>query len=92
MTHDSFGNVINPNLAEYKLPTIVDVPATIQTSIVEGYYGSGPYGAKGVGEANIVPPAAAVGNAVFDATGVRMRRLPMTPDRVSEELDRRKTS
>jgi CO/xanthine dehydrogenase Mo-binding subunit len=92
MTHDSFGNVINSNLAEYKLPTIVDVPATIQTSIVEGYYGSGPYGAKGVGEANIVPPAAAVGNAVFDATGVRMRRLPMTPDRVSEELDRGKTS
>lgn len=86
MLHDDSGLTVNPNLGEYKLPTIMDVPV-VEPIIVEGHYGSGPYGAKGVGEANIVPPAPAVANAIFDATGARVRRLPMKPERTLEALD-----
>jgi len=86
--HDEFGRTRNANFTDYKLPTIGDVPP-IEPIIVEGHYGSGPYGAKGVGEANIVPPAPAIGNAVFDATGVRIRELPLKPERVLEAIEQR---
>ncbi len=85
MIHDGAGNNSNPNFTDYKLPTIMKVPL-IEPIIVEGHYGGGPYGAKGVGEGNIVPPAAAVANAVYDATGARVRRVPLTPERVLASL------
>src|SRR5439155_24068811 len=81
-----FRLTVNTNMGEYKLPTIMDVPV-VDAIIVEGHYGSGPYGAKGVGEANIVPPAPAVANAIFDATGARVRKLLMKPERTLEALD-----
>ena len=84
--HDEAGSTVNPNFGDYKLPTIVDVPL-VEPIIVEGHYGSGPYGAKGVGEANIVPPAGAIANAVFDAVGARIRRIPLRPERVLEAID-----
>jgi CO/xanthine dehydrogenase Mo-binding subunit len=62
---------------EYKIPTATEIPK-IETFIVEGHYGEGPYGAKGVGEANIVPPAGAIANAIFDAVGKRVNELPVT--------------
>ena len=86
MIHDEAGLTVNPSFGDYKLPTIADVPP-IEPIIVEGHYGSGPYGAKGVGEANIVPPAGAIANAVYDAVGVRVRSLPMRPERVLEAMD-----
>ncbi len=86
MQHDEAGMTVNPNLGEYKLPTTMDVPP-VEPIIVEGHYGSGPYGAKGVGEANIVPPAAAIANAVFDAVGARVRKIPLKPERVLEAID-----
>jgi CO/xanthine dehydrogenase Mo-binding subunit len=61
---------------EYKIPTASDIPE-IETFIIEGHYGGGPYGAKGVGEANIVPPAGAIANAIFDAVGMRVHKLPI---------------
>ena len=64
-----------------------DVP-TIQAEIVEVPAPDGPFGAKGVGEAPVLAVAAAVANAVAAATGVRMRQLPMTPQRVWEALTR----
>ena len=84
--HDESGRTKNANFTDYKLPTIGDVPP-IETIIIEGHYGSGPYGAKGVGEANIVPPAPAIANAVFDAIGIRMRNLPLKPERVLEAIE-----
>ena len=86
MIHDEAGLTVNPSFGDYKLPTIADVPP-IEPIIIEGHYGSGPYGAKGVGEANIVPPAGAIANAVYDAVGVRVRSLPMRPERVLEAMD-----
>ena len=85
MLHDDSGLTTNSSFGEYKLPTILDVPM-IETIIVEGHLGSGPYGAKGVGEANIVPPAGAIANALADATGAHVNSLPLTPERVLEAI------
>ena len=79
------GQVLNPNLMDYRLPTAPDLPA-IETVIVEGEPSAGPYGARGVGEPSIIPTAAAIANAVADATGARIYRLPLTPEAVHAAL------
>jgi CO/xanthine dehydrogenase Mo-binding subunit len=76
------GRMLNPDMHGYLAPTVADVPP-IEALIVEDPYSNGPYGAKGAGEQVNVPTAAAIANAVFDATGVRFRRLPLSPDRVA---------
>ena len=58
----------------------------IDAIIVETNDPEGPFGAKGVGEPGLVPVAPAIANAIYDAVGIRLRRLPMTPDRVLEAL------
>jgi xanthine dehydrogenase molybdenum-binding subunit len=79
------GHVLNPNFADYKLLTSMDVPET-EPIIVEVPSGEGPYGAKGLGEPTMGPPAAAVGNAIYDAIGVRMHYTPMTPEGIFSEM------
>ncbi|GAC1313377.1 MAG: xanthine dehydrogenase family protein molybdopterin-binding subunit [Chloroflexota bacterium] len=83
--HFEDGRILNPNLALYKLPSTLDVP-NIQAIIVEEPSEQGPYGTKGVGEPPVVASAAAVANAVFDATGVQLSRTPLTPERVLRSL------
>lgn len=80
------GRVVNPTLMDYKVPTSKDVPFHMQTVIVESREPDGPFGAKGVGEIGLVPTPAAIANAIFDATGARLRRLPMTPERVLDAM------
>ncbi len=75
------GKIISNNLLDYKIPTAVDVPC-IQTIIVESNEPTGPFGAKGIGEAPIVPVAPAIANAIHDAIGVRVKELPITPERL----------
>ncbi len=75
------GRLRNPSLLDYRMPTALDVPR-IDTVIVETPVPNVPYGVRGVGEVPIVPPAAAVANAIARATGVRLCRMPMTPERV----------
>jgi CO/xanthine dehydrogenase Mo-binding subunit len=77
----SEGRVLNPNLLDYKLLTAVDMPP-VQPIIVECPSSTGPFGVKGVGEPPASLPAAAVANAVADAVGARVHRLPMTPEAV----------
>jgi CO/xanthine dehydrogenase Mo-binding subunit len=72
----------NPTLMDYKVPTSLEVPHEIHAHIVEHTEPEGPFGAKGVGEIGINVVAAALANAIAAATGARMRRLPMTPERV----------
>jgi CO/xanthine dehydrogenase Mo-binding subunit len=75
------GVMKNPNFTTYLIGTAADAPE-IQTHVLEGYEPLGPYGAKGAGEIVTLPTAAAVVNAIRDATGVRIRRTPATPERV----------
>jgi len=76
----------NPSLMDYKAPGFLDVPYEITSIIVEHPQPDGPFGAKGVGEIGLVPVAPATANAIFEAAGVRLRRLPMTAERVLRAL------
>jgi len=85
LLYDEQGQVRNPSLSDYRMPTAADVPQ-IETIIVEVPGSDGPHDAKGVGEPPIVPPVAAVANAVAAALGTRLYELPMTPERVWRAL------
>ena len=86
MQWDESGRLTNPTLMDYKVPTALDAPLEINPIIVEHAEPSGPFGAKGVGEPGLIGAAASIGNAVANATGRRVYRLPMTPERVLEAL------
>jgi CO/xanthine dehydrogenase Mo-binding subunit len=83
------GFVLNPNFHNYKLLTASDVPG-IHFYPVETEDPEGPYGAKGVGEAPLIPTAAAIANAVSNALGVEITELPVTPERVLKALSGKK--
>jgi CO/xanthine dehydrogenase Mo-binding subunit len=85
LAHDEDGRLVTGSFLDYALPVAERVPE-IETLVVEVPAPDGPFGAKGVGEAPVVGAPAAVANAVAAATGVRPRRLPMTPARVWEAL------
>lgn len=82
------GRIVNPNFMEYMIPTATDLPGEIVPVIIESRKGDGPYGAKGIGEPPIVGVSPAVANAIDDAIGVRIRELPITPERVVRALHR----
>lgn len=79
------GKVLTPDLARYEIPVSMDTPE-MRVFIVEDRNATGPYGAKGVGESALVPTLAAIANAVRDAIGRRIFRLPITPERVALAL------
>jgi CO/xanthine dehydrogenase Mo-binding subunit len=83
--YDSRGTLRNFGLLDYRMPTCLDLPA-IQTVIVEVPNPDHPLGVRGVGEVSIVPPMAAVANAIYQAVGVRMTELPMSPPRLLREI------
>ncbi|MGH8890010.1 MAG: molybdopterin cofactor-binding domain-containing protein, partial [Acidothermaceae bacterium] len=74
--------IVNPNIVEYRVPRMSDLPTKIDTMIAERGDGVGPYGAKGAGEGALNPMGAAVAAAVARATGHWPTRLPLTPERV----------
>lgn len=79
------GVQMNPNLTNYIMPTSLDMPE-VEVDIVDNYDPSGPFGAKGVGEPTLVPTAAAIVNAIYDAVGVRIHSLPATAEKVHAAL------
>lgn len=79
------GNFTNHTFLDYRMPTALDLPM-IDTVIVEVPNPGHPYGVRGVGEASIIPPPAAIANAIHQATGLRMNRLPMNPTAILEAL------
>jgi CO/xanthine dehydrogenase Mo-binding subunit len=85
------GQLLNPNLIDYRVPTIANLPEEFETILVESHNGPGPFGAKGTGEGGLLPVAAAIGNAVYRATGVRFYDLPLTPERVWRRLHESQT-
>ena len=84
--YDDGGDMQNPTLLDYRMPTSFDLPM-LDTILVEVPNPGHPYGVRGVGEIPIVPPLAAVANAIHDALGVRVSRLPATPDRLLAQID-----
>ncbi len=85
MEYDSQGQLLTGSWMDYAVPNIIQTPA-MEAVIVEVPSESGPFGARGVGEAPVVPTAAAIANAIADATGVRLKDLPMTAPRVLDSL------
>jgi carbon-monoxide dehydrogenase large subunit len=79
------GRITNGHLGDYKMPTMPDVPELITENVVTS--GPGPFNAKGIGEIGIVPTAGAIANAVADAVGAPLFRLPITAERVLELID-----
>ncbi len=79
------GRVVNGSFLDYKVPTALDVPCVV-TELIEQGDTTGPFGAKGVGEVPLMPPAPAIANAIFDATGARVRDLPISPERLYRAL------
>ena len=83
--YDDRGNVLNPNLHDYLIMTIKDAP-DIFSGIVDSYEPEGPYGAKEVGEGATLPVLAAVAHAIANATGVWIKELPITPEKILKTL------
>ena len=80
--YDDKGILKNASLLDYRMPTSYDVPFT-EIILVEKPNPGHPFGVKGVGEVPIVPPLAAVANAIYDAVGVRPSILPVNPRRLN---------
>jgi putative selenate reductase molybdopterin-binding subunit len=78
---DARGRMLNPRFWDYKVFTAADIP-DMKTILIPSHEETGPFGAKSVGEIAINGPAPAIANALFDAVGVRMYELPLTPERV----------
>ena len=83
--YDDKGTLRNTGLLDYRMPTCLDLPL-IETAIVEVPNPGHPLGVRGVGEVSIVPPPAALANAIYRATGVRMTETPMSPPRILKEI------
>jgi aldehyde oxidoreductase len=73
------------NLHDYLIPTIGDIPP-IESILIEDPAQEGPFGAKGIGEQALIPTAPAILNAIHDAVGIRLAKLPATPDRIRAAL------
>ena len=85
------GRVCNADLADYLIPTAKDIPP-IHVLFMESDDPVGPYGAKGIGEPSLIPVAAAVANAIYDATGIRFTEIPITAERLYLALKERQGS
>ena len=81
ITHDANGKMLNNSFSTYILPTTIDAPE-VDPIIIEHRYSEGPYGAKGFGEVPLMCVAPAVVNAIYNATGVRIRELPAKPEKI----------
>ena len=79
------GEILNPDFHDYKISSFVCAPK-VHTFLVESNEPAGPYGAKSIGEAAFNPTAVAIANAIYDAAGVRLKRLPITPEALLKAL------
>ena len=82
------GTMANSSFLDYRMPTTLDVPM-IEPVIVEVPNPRHPFGVRGVGEAPIIPPLPALANAIYDAVGIRMECLPMSPSAILEALEKK---
>jgi CO/xanthine dehydrogenase Mo-binding subunit len=85
------GRPINPNFSDYRIPSMRDMPP-LEHAFADSYEPTGPFGAKGLGELNMDPTAAVINNAIFDAVGVRVKTLPITPEKILRALKEKSKS
>jgi len=85
LVFDEEGRMLNPSLHDYLIATTCDTPE-IDTTLVPSFEPRGPYGAKEVGEGSTLPVIGAIANAVSEAIGVRVKELPITPERIRAML------
>ena len=83
------GRVTNPNFLDYRIPGFQDIPP-VHVEFVETRDPYGPFGAKSIGESSLNPAAAAVCNAIYNAVGVRVHQIPVTPERLWALLEARR--
>ena len=86
MRFDNKGKLLNPNFADYKIPTTKDLPEKIIPIIIEVPQPDGPFGARGVGEHTMIPAAPMIANAIEDAVGIRIKSMPITAEKVALAL------
>jgi len=86
MVYDG-AKLMNGNGLDYRVPLSTDIPDGFVSILQEQGHGPGPFGAKSLGEGCMLPVASAIANAIEDATGVRIRELPLTPERVLAAID-----
>jgi CO/xanthine dehydrogenase Mo-binding subunit len=85
------GQLINPNLVDYVLPSLGDMPPVIDSIAIEVPDVNGPFGAKGIGESALIPVAPAIANAIYDACGARIKDLPIKPEKIFLALEEAKS-
>jgi len=81
------GKMINADFVDYIVPSCFDIP-DIKAILVEPIEPNGPYGAKGIGEPALNPTMAAITNAIYDATGVRIKELPVNPQKLLAQIQK----
>jgi CO/xanthine dehydrogenase Mo-binding subunit len=86
--YDGAGHLLNPSFTDYKIPTVRDVPHEMVQIFIETPHDKGPFGARGVAEHPMISVPPAIANAVYEATGVRITELPLSPERVFLALKR----
>ena len=87
MVYDTEGRLLNPRFGDYRIYAADETP-DLQAILVQTYEPSGPYGAKAVAEIPMDGVAPAIANAIYDATGVRLRGIPFTPEKVWRAINR----
>jgi CO/xanthine dehydrogenase Mo-binding subunit len=80
--YDEAGHLLNPSFTDYKIPTVKDIPREMVQIFIETPHDKGPFGARGVAEHPMISVPPAIANAIFQATGVRITELPLSPERV----------
>jgi len=82
------GQLQNADPFQYRLPLMPDIPEAFHTTMIENGDGPGPFGSKGMSQTAIVTVAPAIGNAIYDALGARVRSLPVTPEKILRAMDK----
>jgi CO/xanthine dehydrogenase Mo-binding subunit len=83
------GITVNADMTNYLVPSIQDIP-NFESTLIENNDSGGPFGSKGVGEPTIIGASPALSNAVYDAIGVRIKSLPITPEKILNALEEKK--
>jgi xanthine dehydrogenase molybdenum-binding subunit len=80
------GACLSGDFLDYKIPTAVEMPREIESIFIESNEPTGPFGAKSLSELCVIVPAPAIANAIYNAIGVRVRELPITPEKILQAL------